>query len=140
MWNLFIKREHKVIFAKKNRSYAKTENQVLKLCFQMTSLSLFIWKIYVIFVTEIWWVKNEVSPDIMINNFTCNFIKKETLAQVFSCEFCKISKNTFLHRTPLLAASALRTILFVTENRSKSGTRIFSLQPNKLESASSSQV
>ena len=25
----------------------------------------------------------------------CNFIKKETLAQVFSCEFCKISKSTF---------------------------------------------
>ena len=25
----------------------------------------------------------------------CNFIKKETLAQVFSFEFCKISKNTF---------------------------------------------
>ena len=24
-----------------------------------------------------------------------NFIKKETLAQVFSCEFCKIFKNTF---------------------------------------------
>ena len=23
----------------------------------------------------------------------CNFIKKETLVQVFSCEFCKISKN-----------------------------------------------
>ena len=28
-----------------------------------------------------------------------NFIKKETLARVFSCEFCEISKNTFLHRT-----------------------------------------
>ena len=32
-------------------------------------------------------------------SFNCrpqaNFIKKETLAQVFSCEFCKISKNTF---------------------------------------------
>ena len=26
----------------------------------------------------------------------CNFIKKETLAQVFSCEFFEISKNTFL--------------------------------------------
>ena len=26
----------------------------------------------------------------------CNFIKKESLAQVFSCEFCEISKNTFL--------------------------------------------
>ena len=29
----------------------------------------------------------------------CNFIKKENLAQVFSCEFCEISKNTFLHNT-----------------------------------------
>ena len=25
----------------------------------------------------------------------CNFIKKVTLAQVFSCEFCKIFKNTY---------------------------------------------
>ena len=25
---------------------------------------------------------------------TCSFIKKETLAQFFSCEFCEISKNT----------------------------------------------
>ena len=30
----------------------------------------------------------------------CNFIKKESLAQVFSCEFCKISKNVFFYRTP----------------------------------------
>ena len=28
-----------------------------------------------------------------------NFIKKETLAQVFSCRFYKISKNTFLQNT-----------------------------------------
>ena len=27
--------------------------------------------------------------------FYCNFIKKETLAHVFSCESCEISKNTF---------------------------------------------
>ena len=33
------------------------------------------------------------------------FIKKKTLAQVFSCEFCKISKNTFSYRTPPVAAS-----------------------------------
>ena len=33
------------------------------------------------------------------------FIKKETLAQVFSCEFCEISKNTFSYRTPPVAAS-----------------------------------
>ena len=25
----------------------------------------------------------------------CNFTKKETLVQVFSCEFCAISKNNF---------------------------------------------
>ena len=34
-----------------------------------------------------------------------NFIKIETLAQVFSCEFCEISKNTFYYRTPPVAAS-----------------------------------
>ena len=26
----------------------------------------------------------------------CNFVKKETLSQVFSCKFRKISENTFL--------------------------------------------
>ena len=31
----------------------------------------------------------------------CNFIKKETLAQVFSCGLCENSQNTFFHRTPL---------------------------------------
>ena len=30
---------------------------------------------------------------------------KETLAQVFSVEFCEISKNTFSYRTPLVATS-----------------------------------
>ena len=34
----------------------------------------------------------------------CNFIKIETLAQVFSSDFCKISKNTFFYRTPLVVA------------------------------------
>ena len=35
----------------------------------------------------------------------CNFIKKETLAQLFSCEFCEISWNNFSYRTPPVAAS-----------------------------------
>ena len=35
----------------------------------------------------------------------CNFIKKEALAQVFSCEFCETSKDTFSYRIPLVAAS-----------------------------------
>ena len=30
---------------------------------------------------------------------------KESLAQVFFCEFCEISKNTFFYRTPPVAAS-----------------------------------
>ena len=34
-----------------------------------------------------------------------DFIKKETLAQVFSCELCEIYKNTFSYRTPPVAAS-----------------------------------
>ena len=35
-------------------------------------------------------------------------MKKETLAHVFSCEFCKISKNTFYYRTPLVVASVYK--------------------------------
>ena len=31
----------------------------------------------------------------VLRNFACNFIKKETLAQVFSCEFCEISKAVY---------------------------------------------
>ena len=35
----------------------------------------------------------------------CNFIKKETLTQVFSCKFYEISKNNFSYRTFLVAAT-----------------------------------
>ena len=35
------------------------------------------------------------------------FFKNKTLARVFSCEFCEISKNTFYYRTPLVAASVM---------------------------------
>ena len=39
----------------------------------------------------------------LLNKVTeaCNFIKKETLSQRFSCKFCEIYKNTFFYRTPL---------------------------------------
>ena len=51
----------------------------------------------------------------------CHFIKKETLVQVFSCEFCEVSKNTFSYRTPPLTASAWRgsvkkVILEISQN------------------------
>ena len=37
----------------------------------------------------------KVSFLIKLQVETCNFIKKETLAQVFPCEFFKIFKNNF---------------------------------------------
>ena len=42
------------------------------------------------------------------------FIKKETLTQVFSCEFCEISENTFFHRTPLVTASVVSFCFFLS--------------------------
>ena len=30
-----------------------------------------------------------------VAGLACNFIKKDTLAQVFLCKFCEISRNTF---------------------------------------------
>ena len=39
----------------------------------------------------------------------CNFIKKETLAQVLSCEFCEMSTNTLFQNT----FGQLLLILFV---------------------------
>ena len=38
-------------------------------------------------------------------NKVAGLIKKGTLAQLFSCEFCEISKNTCSYRTPPVAAS-----------------------------------
>ena len=40
----------------------------------------------------------------------CNFIKKETLAQVLFCEFYKISKSTFFYKTPTMAVSIMYSI------------------------------
>ena len=41
----------------------------------------------------------------LIKLLACNFIKKKTPAQVFSCEFFEISMNTFFHKTPLVVGS-----------------------------------
>ena len=41
----------------------------------------------------------------------CNFIKKETLAQVFSCEFCEISKNTSYKIPPVIASENVIVLL-----------------------------
>ena len=42
-----------------------------------------------------------------LTKLQCDFINKDTLAPVFSCEFLEISKNTF-YRIPPVAASIRR--------------------------------
>ena len=37
----------------------------------------------------------------------CNFVKKESLTQLLSCEFCQIFKNTFFYWTPSVATSVI---------------------------------
>ena len=51
-----------------------------------------------------------VSFLIKLQASACNFIKKETLTQVFSCKFCKISKKTFGYRAPPVAASTTQVL------------------------------
>ena len=46
-----------------------------------------------------------VSFLIKLHAQDCDFIKKETLVQMFSCEFCKNFKSTYFCRTPLVVAS-----------------------------------
>ena len=48
--------------------------------------------------------ENACFRDSFLIKLQANFIKKESLAQVFSCKFCKISQNTFFYRTPPVAA------------------------------------
>ena len=47
-----------------------------------------------------------------VADWACNVIKKETLAQVFSCEFCEISKNTFFTDHVRATASVFSTLFF----------------------------
>ena len=42
---------------------------------------------------------------------------KKPLAQVFSCEFCGISKNTFSYKTPLVAASEHSLRMFLINKK-----------------------
>ena len=50
-----------------------------------------------------------------------NFIKKETLAQVFFCEFCEISKNTFFkeHLWTTASVNSCFSIIFSIFNKLK---------------------
>ena len=53
--------------------------------------------------------ENTCARDVLIKLQVevCNFIEKETLAQVFSREFFEVSKNNFFRKTPPMSASEL---------------------------------
>ena len=55
-----------------------------------------------------------------------NFIKKETLAQLFSCDFCEIFKSTFLTVHIWTTASAFLKNWIREEKKKGSSTGIFS--------------
>ena len=63
-------------------------------------------------------VQADTATGDVLQKKVCNFIKKETLAQVFPCEFCEISKNTFFHRTPSVAASVQENLLYKSKSKS----------------------
>ena len=53
--------------------------------------------------------ENTCSQSLFLNKVAglrpATLFKKRLWPQVFSCEFCEISKNAFPYRTPLVAAS-----------------------------------
>ena len=59
---------------------------------------------------------------------SCKFIKKNTLAQVFSCEFCKISNNSFF--TEHLWATAYRIVYLLLHKQPSRGVLMKNLSEN----------
>ena len=66
---------------------------------QSLSSALVEWSCAVVITTT---PRRHMQPQV------CRFIKKDTLAQVFSCQFCQVFKNTFFNRTPPVAASIIK--------------------------------
>ena len=54
---------------------------------------------------------------IKLNSVDLQLLSNETLAQVFSCEFCKIRKNTFFAEHHQATASDYRSINISNEGR-----------------------
>ena len=54
-------------------------------------------------------IEKHLCPSLFFNKVAAlrpaTVFKKETLAQVFSCEFCEILMSSSFYRTPLVAAS-----------------------------------
>ena len=68
-------------------------------CFMIKMLQLLCCKFVMIKIADKPWQIIGLGP--------ATLLRKKTLAQAFSCEFCEIYKNTFYYRTPLAAASGV---------------------------------
>ena len=69
-------------------------------------LPYFAYYIYICIYVYIYIYVYVLDPLIIkMQTEACSVIKKESLVQLFSCEFCEIFKNTFFHKTPPVAAS-----------------------------------
>ena len=85
-----------------------------------------IWKICtVVFYQKQEFCKKGIQPE------ACNFIEKETLAQVFSCEFCKTSTNHISYKTPPVTASVLSQLALVVRKYLRIQCKVISLE-NKI--------
>ena len=67
---------------------------------------------------------------INLQALACNFSKKESLALVFPCEFCEISKNTLSYRTSLWLLLVFNLPENVKKNIFYRNTNIFYLAEN----------
>ena len=67
-------------------------------------------------ITEVLKTRYKKTISFRTSHWSCSLrkgIKKETLAQVFSCEFYEISKNIFFTEH-LWATASVRLVLFIT--------------------------
>ena len=65
-----------------------------------------------------------------VAGLACNFIKKEHLAQIFSCEFCEISQSTFF--TEHLRATAFKHYITPTKKDFDPDTYILHVGKNDI--------
>ena len=65
-----------------------------------TNIQLYFKHFCLSFFQEVFLVNGWKEEQKQWKIYACNIIKKKSLAQVFSFEFCGIFKNTFFYRTP----------------------------------------
>ena len=64
-------------------------------------------------------IKTADKPWQIIGPGPATLLRKKAMAQVFSCEFWEIYKNTFYYRTPLVAPSGVLITFAILEPFSK---------------------